>query len=1126
MATNAIYTYGTAAGGSSTQPAASLTTPAPNLWDGSIGDAATGYAYGSNSFLLDVATNNGGTATPCIRVTFQSSASASMLIYGSTNGTSWSYISSTTATGAGTINFGSTQTYKYYQAVIYSGTGTLTDLRIYDASNVALLGGTPVPDTTAPVVASSTINATTLTINWTEAASPPVLQASGFGTTQGLTLTGLSGGATTVSGVSTSGLITTATLSRIVAQGETGASLSGSASAFSDSYSTHNYTSAFTVTPTVTTPALPAAPTAAPTYGTTAWNSVTLNNVPALSSGATSLVIQRATSSTFGSFNTFSATPSTNYTDTTVAASTTYYYRYADSNTGGTTTGPYSSVTTPAQPAATNAIYTYATTNSYSSTQLPASSVTTAAPLLYDGSIGDTSTGYPFNSNGNDVFLLDVATANGGTATPCSKITFQASTSAYFYLWGSANGTSWNYIAGNSFSSGAVTSTFGSTQTYKYYQLVPYGGAGNVTDLRIYDTSGVALVGPSSAADFTISEGTASQTVSQTGVGTSTVTLTSTNGFVGNVVMSASCPNAGVVGSFLTSPVALSSGGTATTVLHVAVGAVVAPGTYVVTLTGTSGALTHTTTISVTVTFTPTVFSEGPIFTDTFSHGVINRNFAEGPIFTDTFTFGRLIVNKTFSEGPVFSDTFSISGVTRRSAIFVEAPVFTDSFSFGHKTAAAASWSETVFRDFLVTLAVTLPPVTFNETVFSDHYSAGIIRHAPVTFVEPPVFSDTGGRDGNTTGGGHGSVPYVFFEGPIFSDTATFGTLRGSARVSRETVFSDTLSVGTMRRAPVTISEPPVFSDYLLASGVQPKALPTAVDQRDPFTVIRQFLAQLSLIKGSQMISPAKLLAILDKVAASYRSAEAQAQANTLVAVETLIIGQDGIQGLTYGTGDEAFILKTVSAADQMAAAANPDVRNAAIYNPFFSTINSYLAMVGGSNFSNLDTYATYQNGLTRNSFLVPQQAAYLQFLYQSKQGSLLMSPSNVFAPATNFGVATITGANAATFAHSASIPTANIAASNTQGFTPAPGISAQISQAISGTCTLTVTANGQTASGATVSGRTWTGTLSSASVGQVIALTPTVAGDRISDVTAVAVSGAAGSGSFTLQSVLERVVS
>src|SRR5205807_10495676 len=103
-------------------------------------------------------------------------------------------------------------------------------------------------------------------------------------------------------------------------------------------------------------------------------------------------------------------------------------------------------------------------------------------------------------------------------------------------------------------------------------------------------------VNAAAAPNFSLSASPASLTVKQGTSGTSTITVTPSNGFTGSVSLSASGLPSGVTASFnptsttTTSTLTLTASSTATT------------GTATVTITGTSGSLTHTTTISLTIT--------------------------------------------------------------------------------------------------------------------------------------------------------------------------------------------------------------------------------------------------------------------------------------------------------------------------------------------------------------------------------------------------------------------------------------------------------------------------------------------------------------------------------------------
>ena len=96
-------------------------------------------------------------------------------------------------------------------------------------------------------------------------------------------------------------------------------------------------------------------------------------------------------------------------------------------------------------------------------------------------------------------------------------------------------------------------------------------------------------------ADYSLSASPASLTITQGGSGSSTITVTPSNGFNGSVSLSASGLPAGVTASFnpasttSTSTLTLTAGSTATT------------GAATVTVTGASGSLSHTTSVNLTV---------------------------------------------------------------------------------------------------------------------------------------------------------------------------------------------------------------------------------------------------------------------------------------------------------------------------------------------------------------------------------------------------------------------------------------------------------------------------------------------------------------------------------------------
>jgi hypothetical protein len=102
--------------------------------------------------------------------------------------------------------------------------------------------------------------------------------------------------------------------------------------------------------------------------------------------------------------------------------------------------------------------------------------------------------------------------------------------------------------------------------------------------------------------DFTIGASPNSLTIPQGGNGTSTITITSLNGFNSATTLSASGLPSGVTASFSPNPVTPPANGNVTATLTLTASGTATTGTSTITVTGTSGSLTHNTTISLTVT--------------------------------------------------------------------------------------------------------------------------------------------------------------------------------------------------------------------------------------------------------------------------------------------------------------------------------------------------------------------------------------------------------------------------------------------------------------------------------------------------------------------------------------------
>jgi subtilase family serine protease len=139
--------------------------------------------------------------------------------------------------------------------------------------------------------------------------------------------------------------------------------------------------------------------------------------------------------------------------------------------------------------------------------------------------------------------------------------------------------------------------TSGSSGSYSAvvgYDLVTGWGSPNGTGLIN------ALAPSGSTPAFTITASPASISVVQGSNGTSTVSTTVSGGFSSAVALTASGAPAGVTVGF--SPTSIPAPGAGTSTATFTVAATTATGTYAITVTGTGGGITHTATVSLTVT--------------------------------------------------------------------------------------------------------------------------------------------------------------------------------------------------------------------------------------------------------------------------------------------------------------------------------------------------------------------------------------------------------------------------------------------------------------------------------------------------------------------------------------------
>jgi len=156
---------------------------------------------------------------------------------------------------------------------------------------------------------------------------------------------------------------------------------------------------------------------------------------------------------------------------------------------------------------------------------------------------------------------------------------------------GSASSSAWTY----------TTPAFNTTGNFRYYCVI-HGGPGGA---GMSGTITVQSYNPPPPPDFGLAAQSGSATVTQGASATDTITITPTNGFSGNVAFTASGLPSGVTASF-------GSGTATSSVLTLNASASAATGTSNITVTGTSGNLTHSVPISLTVNAAASNFSIVP----------------------------------------------------------------------------------------------------------------------------------------------------------------------------------------------------------------------------------------------------------------------------------------------------------------------------------------------------------------------------------------------------------------------------------------------------------------------------------------------------------------------------------
>ena len=166
----------------------------------------------------------------------------------------------------------------------------------------------------------------------------------------------------------------------------------------------------------------------------------------------------------------------------------------------------------------------------------------------------------------------------------------------------------------------ALQSTYGVLSPGSGFTLISTGGGYSVSEYAVvnspvtnfpvtfsdganwyWEVIADAVQAANTTPDFGLSASPSSLTITAGSSGTSTVTMTSVNNFTGTVNLQATVTPAGPNLSLNPSSVPVPLGGSGSSILTISTTNATAPAIYKVTITGTSGSSSHTSTIAVTV---------------------------------------------------------------------------------------------------------------------------------------------------------------------------------------------------------------------------------------------------------------------------------------------------------------------------------------------------------------------------------------------------------------------------------------------------------------------------------------------------------------------------------------------
>jgi hypothetical protein len=264
-------------------------------------------------------------------------------------------------------------------------------------------------------------------------------------------------------------------------------------------------------------------------------------------------------------------------------------------------------------------------------------------------------------------------------------------------------------------STSVVTLSASSTATTGTATVTITGTSGSLT----HTTTISLTVNAPAQPDFSLSASPASLTVKQGTSGSSTITVTPSNGFTGSVTLSTSALPSGVTASFGTNPT------TSTSVLTFSASSSATTGTSTVTVTGTSGSLTHTTTISLTIS-------------SAAAQQLIGNPGFENGTNTAPWSLTPAVINNSSAEPPhsgswdAWLDGYGTTHTdTATQTVTIPSTITTATLSFWLHIDTAETTTTTAFDTLQVQVLNTSNTVLATLGMFSNlNHAAGYQQHS------------------------------------------------------------------------------------------------------------------------------------------------------------------------------------------------------------------------------------------------------------------------------------------------------------------------------------------------------------------------------------------------------------